>query len=210
MTCVWLSADGCKALPKPGSGCGNGGCGCNGAWYTHTNGTITSAMDGGCLQASGAKIGVSPCTGESLDQRPAPAEKRPKLATVGSAKLERGVGTTGAANQHWQLAPSATVEGGFTVSQDGKCVDDNALPVRPQARLTHEHYSRHPGACLAVPDDAAALSRAPRRRSRRRASLPSASPGRRPTSQSRSATSTLLAPSRSVMSGPRKTWGPRR
>ena len=65
MTCVWLSADGCKALPKPGSGCGNGGCGCNGAWYTHTNGTITSAMDGGCLQASGAKIGVSPCTGKS-------------------------------------------------------------------------------------------------------------------------------------------------
>ena len=40
-------------------------CGCNGAWHTHTNGTITSAMDGGCLQASGAKIGVSPCTGKS-------------------------------------------------------------------------------------------------------------------------------------------------
>ena len=40
---------GCKALPT--KGCGSA-CDCNGAWSTNKNGTITSVMDGKCLQVS--------------------------------------------------------------------------------------------------------------------------------------------------------------
>jgi hypothetical protein len=39
---------GCKPLPKAGA-CGNNTC-CNGAWAFNRNGTISSAMDGHCLQ----------------------------------------------------------------------------------------------------------------------------------------------------------------
>ena len=57
---------GCKALPKPGSTPVK--CALNGAWSFNTNGTITSVMDGHCLQLTGGKgsaITVGPCTGKT-------------------------------------------------------------------------------------------------------------------------------------------------
>eukprot|EP01050_Picozoa_sp_SAG11_P000459 SAG11_NODE_13_length_26388_cov_67.360341_31_plen_272_part_00 len=55
---------GCKPLPKS---C-KSRCDCNGAWSFNSNGTITSVMDGNCLQVSGAKVTVGPCTGKPNQQ----------------------------------------------------------------------------------------------------------------------------------------------
>lgn len=54
---------GCKPVP---SQCANH-CDCNGAWATNSNGTITSVMDGKCLQVSagqGSAVNVATCTGK--------------------------------------------------------------------------------------------------------------------------------------------------
>ena len=53
---------GCKSLPKS---C-KSKCDCNGAWSFNSNGSITSVMDGHCLQVSGGKgsaVNVAKCTG---------------------------------------------------------------------------------------------------------------------------------------------------
>ena len=58
VNCNW----GCKALPASCSS----PCNCNGAWSTNANGTITSVMDGHCLQiVSGRTITVGKCTGNA-------------------------------------------------------------------------------------------------------------------------------------------------
>lgn len=54
---------GCKPVP---TSCASH-CDCNGAWSTNSNGTITSVMDGKCLQVSngkGSSINVATCTGK--------------------------------------------------------------------------------------------------------------------------------------------------
>jgi len=53
---------GCKPLPRTCSS----KCDCNGCWSLNSNGTITSCMDGHCLQVSGAgsAVNVGPCTGK--------------------------------------------------------------------------------------------------------------------------------------------------
>ena len=57
---------GCKALPaKPCEGSND--CLCNGAWAFNSNGTITSVMDGHCLQVeagAGSAVTVGSCTGK--------------------------------------------------------------------------------------------------------------------------------------------------
>jgi len=55
---------GCKPLPKPGS---TNPCDANGAWSFNSNGTITSLMDGKCLQIDpddGVSVTVGTCTGD--------------------------------------------------------------------------------------------------------------------------------------------------
>ena len=65
VSCNW----GCKAaLP---SNC-KSDCDCNGAWSLNGNGTITSMMDGKCLQVSGGKgsaVDVAKCTGDPASPR---------------------------------------------------------------------------------------------------------------------------------------------
>lgn len=54
---------GCKPLPKS---C-KSKCDCNGAWSFNSNGTITSVMDGHCLQVSkgkGSNVNVASCSGK--------------------------------------------------------------------------------------------------------------------------------------------------
>jgi len=56
---------GCKPLPK-GQPKSIGDCNFNGAWSTHKNGSITSVMDGHCLQThahEGGAVTVDICTG---------------------------------------------------------------------------------------------------------------------------------------------------
>ena len=58
VNCNW----GCKPLPKS---C-KSACDCNGAWNLNSNGTITSVMDGKCLQvAGGSAVNVGACTGKA-------------------------------------------------------------------------------------------------------------------------------------------------
>ena len=90
VNCNW----GCKPLPKS---CQQA-CDCNGAWSVNQNGTITSVMDGKCLQVSGGKgsaVNVATCTGK--------------------------------ANQRFVFKPSGVaVNATFTVQQAGLCVDQAA------------------------------------------------------------------------------------
>lgn len=53
---------GCKKLPPPGSN--PNACALNGAWAFNKNGTITSVMDGHCLQVDGNKLTVGTCAGK--------------------------------------------------------------------------------------------------------------------------------------------------
>lgn len=49
---------GCKPLPKPGTA---GMCPWNGVWLLNNNRTITSVMDGQCLQLSAGVLNTAPC-----------------------------------------------------------------------------------------------------------------------------------------------------
>lgn len=94
-------AYGCKPLPKPGS---TDKCAHNGAWSLNKNGTVTSTMDGHCLQVSGnGKAGSA--------------------VTVGKC--------TGKLNQNFQVravAASSSASGKFVVTQGELCVDNNYKP----------------------------------------------------------------------------------
>ena len=86
VNCNW----GCKPLPK---NC-NSKCDCNGAWSLNSNGTITSVMDGKCLETKGkgSAVVVGACTGKP--------------------------------NQKFVFKPSGVkVNDTFTVEQAGLCVD---------------------------------------------------------------------------------------
>ena len=94
---------GCKSLPKPGSNPSK--CALNGAWSFNSNGTVTSVMDGHCLELSGGKgtaVTVGPCTGSP--------------------------------NQLFKAVPSTTVAGAITVQQNGLCVDNGYASGLPQAQ----------------------------------------------------------------------------
>ena len=80
----------CKAaLPKD---C-KSACDCHGAWSLNGNETITSVMDGKCLETmgEGSAIVVSACTGKP--------------------------------NQKFEFKPSGKAGGAFTVEESGLCVD---------------------------------------------------------------------------------------
>ena len=76
----------------------NSMCDCNGAWSLNKNGTITSVMDGKCLQVSGGKgsaVNVATCNGK--------------------------------ANQRFVFKPSGVaVNETYTVQQAGLCIDQAA------------------------------------------------------------------------------------
>jgi hypothetical protein len=80
VNCNW----GCKQLPK--SGCASM-CDCNGAWSLNANGTITSVMDGKCLQVSngpGSVVNVASCTGNASQKfafKPSGSGKRLEQCT---------------------------------------------------------------------------------------------------------------------------------
>jgi hypothetical protein len=115
---------GCKPLPK--NGCGNA-CFCNGAWKTnatldpsrgivgHDQSVETvsfhSVMDDACLQVSGSKVNMQPCSaGDSKQQFALEPIEDPDQASNGRTP-----------------PPSK-----FRVSQDGMCVDDGAKPGPPK------------------------------------------------------------------------------
>lgn len=114
---------GCKPLPK--NGCGNA-CFCNGAWKTNTTHGLSkalvghdqsavetvsfhSAMDDACLQVSGSKVNMQPCSAGNSKQQ---------FVLEPVEGLHQGNGRT----------PPLR----FRVSQDGMCVDDGAKPGPPK------------------------------------------------------------------------------
>eukprot|EP00035_Acanthoeca_spectabilis_P011764 m.207172 g.207172 ORF g.207172 m.207172 type:complete len:428 (+) comp15442_c1_seq9:1282-2565(+) len=58
---------GCKGLPK--QPCSVSECGCNGAWVTNPNGSITSLMSGLCLAAAGSRVTDAVCAGNDPSQQ---------------------------------------------------------------------------------------------------------------------------------------------
>ena len=60
---------GCKPLPKPGT---TNKCALNGAWSLNKNGTITSVMDGQCLQIAGGAVQAAPCNSGATPPPPPP------------------------------------------------------------------------------------------------------------------------------------------
>jgi hypothetical protein len=97
---------GCKPLPKPGSAPGK--CDLNGAWAVHSNGTITSVMDGHCVEAQ-PSAGAVP-------------EGSRMAVVVGPC--------TGRANQQFKMTPSkSNGSSGYTVQQNGLCVDNEYGPT---------------------------------------------------------------------------------
>ena len=94
MNCNW----GCKPLPKS---CKQP-CDCNGAWSINANGTITSVMDGKCLQISDTSMAtVTSCTGK-------PNQK---------FAFKQGSGAAGPAH--------------YTVSQGALCITGAPPPAPP-------------------------------------------------------------------------------
>jgi hypothetical protein len=91
--------NGCKALPKPGTGCPNncptGGAVCdfNGMFRFNANGTITTGMDLSCVTVTeapsvGSAVTMTPCDGaeSAVLWRQLSAEIR-SFAQAGSGRL---------------------------------------------------------------------------------------------------------------------------
>ena len=77
---------GCKALPK--DGCSDL-CVCNGAWALNANGSITSVMDGKCLETIGTRPTVGDCDPTAASQKwtVAPSAAVAGAVTFAQAKL---------------------------------------------------------------------------------------------------------------------------
>jgi hypothetical protein len=99
---------GCKGLPKlkPGQGCGTNLCACNGAWSLNKNNTVSSVMDGQCLQTTGAHINVGPCV----------------------AGVKNQIFEFIAIKQKGSISSDEAPVTKYSVQQGDLCVDNNKLP----------------------------------------------------------------------------------
>jgi hypothetical protein len=99
----------CKKLPSPGWRNHSSPCAANMAWTFNTNGTISSVMDGGCLEVSPidhVSVEVSTCDGSHRQQW--------SYTTNGHESAASG--------QHGQIK-----------SKSGGCIDNNSIaPFNPQ------------------------------------------------------------------------------
>jgi hypothetical protein len=88
---------GCKPLPKS---CANL-CECNGAWAINSNRTITSVMDGMCLESDGKRVTVGKCISPRSPQ------------------------------QTWNVVPSSLDSSTFKFQQGSLCIDSSEAPAPP-------------------------------------------------------------------------------
>ena len=96
--------NGCKTLPKPGTGCpdncpkGGAVCDFNGMFRFNHNGTITTGMDLSCVTvtAVGVAVDLAPCDGKAHQMFKAlPVEAEAGGAALYTIQTQAGTGTAG-------------------------------------------------------------------------------------------------------------------
>jgi hypothetical protein len=87
------ASSGCKKVPL--TSCDANPCNCNGAWSFNKNGTISSVMDGQCLQHAAGSLNVGACTGSPNQKFDAtPATDANGNAIAGSITIQQQVSAT--------------------------------------------------------------------------------------------------------------------